>query len=162
MLLFGCLQEYQAQGNSGYRIIRSSLGSSGSSQNVITSNGTYKVSQSIGQASVIGTHYSNGYYLRQGYQQPLTTIKVSKETSYNLEAKVYPNPFKDTVTIAFNSLMSNNISIMMFDLKGRLIHSQEYQPAQVINLKIGDISTGTYFLKVISGKNYLNSKLIKI
>jgi len=142
--------------------MRSNLGSSGSSQNIVTSNGTYKVSQSIGQASVIGTHFNNGYYLRQGYQQPLSRIKIVKEFSHNLEANVFPNPFKDSITITFSNSMLSNISVMMFDLGGRIIHSEEFLPAQIIKLKINDISSGTYFLKVSSGKNHFNTKLIKI
>lgn len=162
ILLFGFLQEFQAQDNSGYRIMRSSLGSSGSSQNVVTENGTYKVSQSIGQASVIGTHFNNGYYLRQGYQQPLSKIKVTGEYSHNLEAKVYPNPFNESITITFSNSILNNISVTIFDVEAKIIHSEEFLPAQEIKLKINDISTGTYFLIVTSGRKHFNTKLIKI
>ena len=60
LFLLSFSNAFYAQEHSEYRIIRSNLGSGGSSQNVLTTNGTYKVSQSIGQSSVIGTHSNNG------------------------------------------------------------------------------------------------------
>lgn len=162
ILLFGCLQDVQAQETSGYRIIRSSLGSSGSSQTVVTTNGTYKVSQSIGQASVIGTHFNKGYYLRQGYQQPLRKINVAGGYNYNLEAKVFPNPFNNSITITFSTSILNDISVILYDVEGKIIHSDYFLPAQKINLKINSISSGTYLLKVTSGRQFFDTKLIKI
>ena len=155
-------QQFEAQNNSGYRIISSNLGSSGSSQTVETSNGSYKISQSIGQSSVIGTHYNNGYYLRQGYQQPMQTIKRIKDLDIELRAKVYPNPFSQTLFITFSDEMRNDISISIFDIEARVIHTQEFLPAQRLELQLRDISTGNYFLKVASGRKRFNTKLIKI
>ena len=139
LLLFCFMQEYQAQNNSGYRIIRSNLGSSGSSQTIETSKGTYKVNQSIGQSSVIGTHSRNGYYLRQGYQQPMTDKVIIKETNTNLKAKVHPNPFKEMVVITFSDAIYKDLSVMVYDMNGKTIHTQEFLPLQEIELKINDV-----------------------
>jgi hypothetical protein len=155
-------QELRAQDNSGYRIVSSNMGSSGSSQNVETSNGIYKVSQSIGQASVIGTHATNGYILRQGYQQPLSDVKRVKMLYYSLQAKVYPNPFSRFLTITFSDIIRNDISVKIFDINAKVIHTQEFLPAQEVELNINTISIGTYFLKVTSGRKHFNTKLIKI
>lgn len=162
LMLFCFVQEFQAQNNSGYRIIRSNLGSSGSSQNIETNKGNYKVSQSIGQSSVIGTHSRNGYYLRQGYQQPSSEIKVVKEFDTSLNAKIYPNPFNKAITITFSDEMKNNISVLMFDVRAKLIHAQEFLPAQQVKLNIKNLSTGSYFLKVEAGRKQFQTKLIKI
>lgn len=162
LLLFCFVQEFQAQDNSGYRIKSSSLGSGGSSQSIVTTNGTYKVSQSIGQSSVIGTHNSDGYYLRQGYQQPVDNVKVFKELDYQLEAKVYPNPFINEIKIEFSTKISKGISISILDINGRIIHSQIFLPTQELEFQINDVANGTYFLKVISGEHHFNTKLIKI
>lgn len=163
LMLLCFAQVLQAQDNSEYRIIRSNLGSSGSSHNVTTTMGTYKISQSVGQASVIGTHYNRGYYLRQGYQQPLTKIKAKpKDSDDSLSAKVHPNPFSQFITVRFSETMLNDISVMMFDVNARIIHTQEFLPAQSIELRLRDIASGNYFLKVISGNKYYQTKLIKI
>ena len=162
ILLFGFLQDCKAQNNSGYRIMSSSLGSSGSSQHVVTTNGTYKISQSIGQTSVIGTHFNNGYYLRQGYQQPLGKLKISKTNTNDLDLLLYPNPFKESVTIKFNSAIQDNVLVRLFSVQSKLIYAKEFLPAQEIKLLINDISTGTYFLKINSGRLYFGTKLIKL
>lgn len=155
-------QEFHAQSNSEYRIIRSNLGSSGSSKIVTTSNGTYQLSQSIGQSSVIGTHFNNGYYLRQGYQQLESNIKMISDLDVELKATVYPNPFNQGVFISFSELIRNDIFVKVFDINARHIHSQKFLPAQKIELHLGNISSGTYFLKVASDKKHFNTKLIKI
>ena len=157
------VQLIQAQENSEYRIIRSNLGSSGSSQSVVTSKGTYKISQSVGQASVIGTYSSNGYILRQGYQQPANKIKVSAENpDYSLNAKVYPNPFSQKLTITFSTEMQKDTSILMYDVSGKVIYNQNFTPTQDIEVQLQDIASGAYFLKVTSGNKHFNTKLIKI
>ncbi|TPV32897.1 T9SS type A sorting domain-containing protein [Paucihalobacter ruber] len=162
VLLFGFAQEFQAQENSSYRIMRSNIGSSGSSQSIVTSKGTYNVSQSIGQGSVIGTHSNNGYYLRQGYQQPSSKIKIVKELSYELKANVYPNPFSQIITIRFSETMGSPISVMIFDVKAKLIYNQKFSPRQHIQLNLNDISHGIYLMKVNSKTKFFNTKLIKI
>lgn len=162
LLIIGFAQELQAQDSSGYRIVSSNMGSSGSSQNVETSRGIYKVSQSIGQASVIGTHAINGYVLRQGYQQPLSNVQRVKTLYYSLQAKVYPNPFSRFLTITFSDIIRNDISVKIFDINAKVIHSEEFLPAQKIELNINAISIGTYFLRVTSGRKYFDTKLIKI
>lgn len=162
IILFGLIQGLGAQGNSAYRIISSNLGSSGSSQTIQTANGEYKVSQSIGQSSVIGTHQNNGYYLRQGYQQPTTDIKTIRNLDIELKAKVYPNPFSQRLFISFSDVMQNNISVSIFNVEARAIYTKVFLPAQQVELQIENISTGHYFLKVSSGKKRFNTKLIKI
>lgn len=162
VLLLGCWHQSHAQDNSVYRIKTSNLGSSGSSQHIETENGTYKVSQSIGQASVIGTHHNNGYVLRQGYQQPLEGRITVETFNYNLEAKVYPNPFNQELIISFSQTMATDISTMIIDLHGKIIHVQEFLTAQEVTLQLKDISAGMYVLKVVSGIKRFNTKLIKI
>ncbi|WP_299114855.1 T9SS type A sorting domain-containing protein [uncultured Winogradskyella sp.] len=161
LLLFCFTQVCLAQTNSSYRIISSNLGSSGSSQTIATTQGTYNVSQSIGQSSVIGTHSNGNYVLRQGYQQPLFNISIVTEVDYNLEAKVYPNPFNQQVTIDFTSPIKNDIMVLLNDVTGKLIYSNVYSAAQKIDLQFNNIQSGTYFLKVVSGSKHFNSKLIK-
>lgn len=153
----------KVENSKSYAIIRSSLGSGGSSNKVITNNGAYSVSQSIGQSSVIGTHSKNGYYLRQGYQQPLHKIKVVNTSKINdLDAKIFPNPFQEAVSIAFSETIKNDISVSVFDVNGKLVHSQEFPKSQHVQLNLDKLSTGNYILKAISNGKLFNAKLIKI
>lgn len=151
-----------AQESSGNRIIRSSLGSSGSSQTIVTSGGNYNISQSIGQNSVIGTYQSNGYYIRQGYQQPLSGKRKIKEKDDSLSAEVFPNPFHRQITIHFNTTILKHIAVSIYDVQGKIIYNQTFPPTQKLELYLNDIANGTYFLKVNSELQFFNTKLIKI
>ncbi|MEL0456981.1 T9SS type A sorting domain-containing protein [Flavobacteriaceae bacterium SZ-1-7] len=163
--IFSFVFSIQGQTNSdskSYTIVRSNLGAGGSSRVVSTQKGNYKVSQSIGQSSVIGTHYGNGFALRQGYQQPLNNIKVVPiSRNNNLVAHVYPNPFEESVDVTFSQDIKKDVSVLVFDVAGKLVYSKEFKPSQKINLNLVDISSGSYLLKVMSDDKLFNAKLIK-
>lgn len=145
-----------------YKIIRSNVGVGGSSKTFQTSKGTYVISQSIGQSSVIGTSTSNGYYLRQGFQQPHKRIKVIKSTYSSLRAKVYPNPFDYNIQISFKENVSEDINIDVYDISGKLVFSKSFLPSRKIQMNLENLSSGAYTLKAISNGKLFNSKLIKI
>ncbi|NMH89392.1 T9SS type A sorting domain-containing protein [Flavivirga algicola] len=160
--VFSTQAQQKGDGDS-YKIMRSNLGAGGSSRMLFTSKGQYTVSQSIGQSSIIGTYTNNGYYLRQGYQQPPHNIKIVKQSNTNnLLATVYPNPFEQTVSIAFTENMTKAIAVLVYDIRGKLIYSREFQPSKRIDLDLKHISNGSYLLKAISNGKLLNAKLIKI
>jgi hypothetical protein len=160
-MLTGSSEFVHAQLNASYKVIRSNLGSSGSSQTVITSNGTYVVSQSVGQSSVIGTYKNNHYYLLQGYQQPLYNIDMKSTFESEIPAKVHPNPFQQSIQIVFSSPIQDAIFVMIFDIHGKTIYHREFLPSQNLEINLMDISNGSYFLKVVSNNRHFNSKLIK-
>lgn len=145
------------------RIIRSNLGMIGSTNNVVTKKGTYNVSQSIGQSSVIGTSFNNGYYLRQGYQQPINKISVIQDFDSNndLIAKIYPNPFEQSVSVSFSETVKEDIDVTVFDAIGKQVYSKKFTPAQFIQLQLESISSGAYFLKATSNNKQFNAKLLK-
>ncbi|WP_303319205.1 T9SS type A sorting domain-containing protein [Flavivirga abyssicola] len=157
------IKAQQRVDNNSYRIIRSNLGAGGTSKTISTSKGQYIVSQSIGQSSVIGTYSNNGYYLRQGYQQPPSKIKVVKQSdTNNLFATVHPNPFAQAVTISFTESTTKTISVLVYDISGKLIYSRDFPPSKDIDLDLKHISNGSYLLKAISNGKLFNAKLIKI
>lgn len=172
VILFTCSLAFSIQAQNinlstkkskSYRIVRSNIGAAGSSKVIKTAKGNYTVSQSIGQSSVVGTHHNNGYYLRQGYQQPSDKIKIIKEfSSSQLKAIIYPNPFEKSVLISFNEAIESEISVLVFDISGKMIYSQKFGALQSIELNLDDISQGTYLLKVLSTDKIFSTKLIKI
>ncbi len=146
-----------------YRIIRSSLGSGGSSKVFSASNGEYKVSQSIGQTSVIGTYANKGYYLRQGYQQPSGKIKVVKTSEdNNLFVKVFPNPFEEKVEIAFSETTEQAITVSVYDIGGKRIYFKEFLPSHRLALDLKHLPSGSYVLSALSSGKLFNVKLLKL
>jgi hypothetical protein len=145
-------------------ILNASLGVSGSSKRFTTNKGGFYVSQSVGQGSVIGTSYKKGYYLVQGYQNATGKIQVFKTfgSANDLEGKVYPNPFEESISILFNKTVKQDIFVQVFNLTGKLVYSKTFLPAQSINLNLDAISSGTYLLKAISNNKLFSVKILKI
>ena len=112
-----CLPEAFSQS-----IVRSTTGSSGSSQTVISNNISYFVSQSVGQTSVIGTSTTGDISLRQCCHQPRHTCESgASEGLSDLQAVVYPNPFQQTVHISFVEEVDEDVAVIMHDISGRII-----------------------------------------
>ncbi|MFD2727184.1 T9SS type A sorting domain-containing protein [Hyunsoonleella rubra] len=166
MLALGVVCSAGGQDTAGqktYKIIRSSLGSGGSSKTFATSKGQYKVSQSIGQSSVIGTYSKIGYHLRQGYQQPSSKIRVAKTSDENnLLATVLPNPFNHKISVSFNEKTDAPISVLIYDIGGKLIYTEEFSPSKNIQIDLRHVSMGSYLLKAFSNGKAFNAKLIKL
>lgn len=149
--------------NTEYRIVRSSVGVGGSSKILQTSKGKYIVSQSLGQSSVIGTSSKNGYYLRQGFQQPHSKIVIKKSNeSSSLKALVFPNPFEERITISFKETLTVKVIVEIHDVIGKLVYKGQFLPSRTIQINLNNLSTGSYVLNAMSGSRTLNSKVIKI
>lgn len=149
-------------GEPGYAIIRSTMGSTGSSKTISTNDGTYYVSQSIGQSSVIGTFSNKGYSIVQGYQQPLFSVRIIGFASgNNLKADIFPNPASHSLNILFKNEITSEIFIVLLDANGRAVLKENFQAANQVKLSLNHISTGIYFLKINSGNKYFTSKIIK-
>lgn len=143
-------------------IVRSTVGAGGSSQTVTSHNKTYFVSQSIGQSSVIGTYTKNGYTIRQGFQQPPHSFKIgSLNKESDLKATIFPNPFHQSIYIAFIDLIENDVSVILHDISGRLVLKETFAASQLITLPLEGIAIGDYILNIITGKKHLSTSIIK-
>lgn len=155
-------QGTNSNSSESYKIIRSSLASSGSSNTISTNDGIYNVSASIGQSSVIGTSSNEGYVLRQGYQQlSILSDKTKLPGDNKLNTIIYPNPFQQSISVSFNEQITNDIFIDVFNVNGRLVFSKKFPPSQLLKLRLGNISNGTYVIKVASNGKQFSAKLIK-
>ncbi|WP_430614917.1 reprolysin-like metallopeptidase [Flavobacterium sp. JP2137] len=77
--------------------------------------------------------------------------------------RIYPNPTNDSFTVQFESESTNDITIAVHDLRGRLIANQSYKNTghfqQEINL--GQAQAGIYMVTVQDGNNKEVKKVIK-
>ena len=136
ILIVGFTTQFtKAQSTQSDYLIRSTTGVSGSSSAISINNKTYIVQQSTGQTSVIGTFNNTAYTIRQGFIQPNVLAKIiNKNISLALEATFYPNPFLESVTLAFTEKIEGNVEVAVFDMLGRLVFSNTYTADQ--NLKV--------------------------
>jgi hypothetical protein len=73
---------------------------------------------------------------------------------------VYPNPANNYVTIELKDKSFNVETVQIFDLLGRLVHSENEVGTQT-NIDLNKISSGIYILKVNTKEAIFSSKLYK-
>ena len=152
----------QAQSTESAYLVRSTVGASGSSESIVVDNKSYVVQQSIGQASVTGTFNNARYTLRQGFIQPNVLAKIiDPNMSIDLVATFYPNPFIENVTLAFTEKIEGNISVVIFDLLGRLVFSKNYPANQNLNMRFNNLSVAGHILKVTANNKQFIKTIIK-
>jgi hypothetical protein len=118
------------------------------------SNGMY-VSQTVGQQSVIGNFTKDGKTYGQGYQQSVWSKYISTNANNNTITTVtYPNPFVSTINFQFSQAIKEPISVSVFDIRGRLIFSQEKQASgNILTLDMPQLASSNYLVR-LSTPNY--------
>jgi hypothetical protein len=117
------------------------------------SNGIY-VSQTIGQQSVIGNYTKDGKTYGQGYQQSVWSKYISTNTNNTITTVVYPNPFISTINFQFSQAIKEPISVSVFDVRGRLIFSQEKQASgNILTIDLPNLASSNYLVR-LSTPNY--------
>ena len=127
------------------------LSSQGTSKEL--SNGIY-VSQTIGQQSVIGNYTKDGKTYGQGYQQSVWSKYISTNSNNTITTVTYPNPFVSTINFQFSQAINEHISVSVFDIRGRLIFSQEKQASgNILTLDMPQLASSNYLVR-LSTPNY--------
>jgi len=133
----------------------------------------------IDVSSILGTntflfvdqaHYTTGISTDVVEGGQLLTIKINNYTLSNPSTKfensisLYPNPANNEARIQFSSVENADISISIYDTLGKLILKSESNVINQGNSEIAintqNLNNGLYFLKVTSGNNEANLKLI--
>lgn len=76
---------------------------------------------------------------------------------------LYPNPNNGDFNIQFNSTSSENIELSIYDLRGRQIYGNTYVNNGFFNesIRLSNLQSGVYLVKVKDGKNEITKKFIK-
>lgn len=126
------------------------------------------VSYTIGQIAVQTVANSNAS-LSEGVQQPfeIQTIGVDNYPQITLDAKVYPNPTADKLTLSIGSSVGANnysplpIRATLYNTNGQHIRTLNVAGAQT-DIDMTDLSSGTYYLRVTDDKQTLKTfKVVK-
>jgi len=94
------------------------------------------------------------------FLDPEVTVLSISET--NLETlKLYPNPTSGIITLQSNNLIENT-DITIYNIQGQLVISEEKSPTnETIQVDISNLTTGIYFVKIISGENTVIKRMVK-
>ncbi len=142
-------------------IKKETLSSQGSSHYVYAKNKSYFIQQSIGQASVIYTYTAGNYDLRQGFLQPVSPSALYGDANDPLNAVIFPNPFVNEINIHFGEAVNDQITILIYDILGRLLYERVFNQNQSIVVNVSNLSNGTYLMRVQIRQQTLIAKLVK-
>jgi hypothetical protein len=126
---------------------------------VVTNSG-YKVNYTVGQQSVTGSS-SGTYVVQQGFQQN-NWSKIISNNSNSIQTTLFPNPFIEHITFTFSSSPGTKVNAMVFDVLGRLIHTEDViNENNEIKLNLSRLSSAEYLIRLSSGKYEYATKIIK-
>ncbi|RED98336.1 G8 domain-containing protein [Marinoscillum furvescens] len=81
------------------------------------------------------------------------------EVILNEQFILFPNPAKDFLNVAFANDEMKNAEVNIFDLSGKMVHSQILNDSKTINIK--SLKTGTYLLKLVHNNKTHVERFIK-
>ena len=90
---------------------------------------------------------------------------VTDDVSNLVVGQNFPNPFTDRTEIDFYLSGFEYIQLNIFDGLGRLVyfHSGDYCPGNhTLSLDLGELKTGVYFYRIISGDDVVTKKMKKM
>lgn len=125
---------------------------------------TTKVKQSIGQNGVVGLSNTSLNGVQQGFLNNTKVFKIDNtdvEFVETIDLSVYPNPFKNVVNIKFSKPSTFPIYIEVFDIRGRLVLDQEFQPSNLVSIATDRLQDASYIIRISSGSQAFLKKLIK-
>jgi hypothetical protein len=77
-----------------------------------------------------------------------------------LSSSVYPNPFKDNLTIQMEEM--NDYTVSIIDMTGRQVLTQDFLSTSSLSISnINTLNAGEYLLQVSSDKGIARAKIVK-
>jgi len=101
---------------------------------------------------------SNETILTQGFNQTLVVIEVvtiaPQFEEYQLA--VYPNPTPNILNISMKAGLKNALILQIFDLQGRLLHTQKAQQ-NMERVDFSKFTNGVYLLKISDNQQVIKT-----
>ena len=115
---------------------------------------------SVGQASVVGNHFAQGYSINQGFVQPIEGSYLFEAPKDSFDVRVYPNPFVESFTASFEKEFSS-ITIIIQNTLGQTIYQKGYTNSNEIVVELPDLSSQTYLVTITADDQIFKAKLIQ-
>lgn len=99
----------------------------------------------------------------EDYTLKIGVLGVEKPAAPKTQmAKVWPNPSTGAVFVQFDNLSKQKIRVSVFDLRGRRVYRkiQLNKSDGRVSINLGNLPSGLYFLKLVSGRKRQITKLV--
>ena len=115
---------------------------------------------SVGQASVVGNHFSQGYSITQGFVQPLKGSYLFEAPRDSFQVTVYPNPFVESFKASFEKKFSS-INVIIQNTLGQTIYQKDFSNQSEIGVELQNLASQTYLVTILADNKTFKAKLIK-
>ena len=100
------------------------------------------------------------------YEYKSTTAReeTSEANSEEYQFTIYPNPTTDLLKVSILDLNERNMEVELLDMTGRAVINKSYEIVenqQFVEINVGNLQTGIYFLKATQGAKLSILKMIK-
>ncbi len=148
--------------------IKSSTIAAGGSS--VQSNGKY-YSHVVGQQSISGTANKNGVTMRQGFKQPNFLVRSIQKSGLNVNVEeknpinylVFPNPFKEKLTIRMSETTVSESYVVIYDRMGNVYFEKKYEAGidEIQIDKLEKFKPGVFVLNIVYKGKPFSANIIK-
>ncbi len=132
------------------------------SGNAYTTGNFYGNTCTFGPVTLINTGTNNEIYIAR-LDAVIATGINDVPFSQNMTS-IFPNPFSTFITFSFSLSQSENVSLKIFDVNGRLVSTLADKIFDAGENELvwyaGEVNAGVYFLRFQSAKKLQTEKLI--
>ena len=98
-----------------------------------------------------------------------TTCPIAREqvvleevTKAPFSVKAYPNPYTETFNLSLTTSSEEKVSVVVYDMTGRLIERRDVRPSDMVEQQIGDrYPSGVYNVVITQGEEVKTVRVIK-
>ncbi len=111
-----------------------------------------------------GHYFLVGYTIRDTQFTMAVCTGIDDRDSKNTAIEVYPNPATETLSVILPKTIHDKYTIELYDVTGRKIKTllnNESIKEEIVQLKLDEINSGIYFLKIINAEKTVTKKIIK-
>ncbi|HZH87347.1 MAG TPA: T9SS type A sorting domain-containing protein, partial [Brumimicrobium sp.] len=96
-------------------------------------------------------------------KEKISALSTDKYGMPNAEVIIYPNPANEKISLLLNNMNSSSTTVQIMNLEGQIVFEQAYVEEsnfEVKNIPVHSFRKGVYIIKVQSGNQHFNQKLI--
>lgn len=96
-------------------------------------------------------------------KEMVSTLSVDENDINKAEVVIYPNPASTHFSLILSNMAENNANVQVLNTMGQLVYNKDFTGNtnfEVKNIAIDNLKSGVYFVKVNSGDQTVNQKLI--
>lgn len=90
-------------------------------------------------------------------QAPLSIVSENK-----INFSVFPNPNNGSFNIKMDDIISDKVSVLVYDMRGRMIYNQDYKAQSGFNqnIQLDNVQSGVYLLNIIDGDRKETKRIV--